>query len=344
MQAARFHGEHDLRIDDVATPEPAADEVLVDLEAASICGSDINYLKGKTSPADRPITLGHEGAGVVASAGSEVDSVDTGDRVAIHYIRSCGTCRPCSRGHDNRCRNRRSIGHHVDGTFAESIAVPERSVVSLPERVSYEWGAIAGCAVSTAYHALDRAEMRAGDVVTVFGAGGVGQHAVLWADALGASKTIAVDPLDHQLAAAADYGADVTLDPERDDVSARVLEETDGWGCDVALECSGSPAAMEQAVEAVNGRNGYESGTVVSVGIQTEDISVGFDDVREGALLVSGDHQRGDLEEVLSLLDTKAIDIAPTVTHEVDLENIHEGVDLMLERRERIGRVVVDTS
>jgi propanol-preferring alcohol dehydrogenase len=343
MRAARFHGENDLRVEDAGTPEPAADEVHVDLKAASICGSDINYLKGKTEPADRPLTLGHEGAGVVAGTGSEIESVETGDRVAIHYIRSCGTCRPCSRGHDNRCRSRQSIGHHVDGTFAESIVVPERSVVSLPEAVPFSWGAIAGCAVSTAYHALDRANMRAGDVVTIFGTGGVGQHAVLWADSLGASKTIAVDPLDHQLAAAADYGADVTLDPSCDDVSSRVPEETDGWGCDVAIECSGSPAAMEQAIEAINGRNGYESGTVVSVGIQTEEISVGFGDVREGALLVSGDHQRGDLEEVLRLLETHVIDIGPSVTHEVDLENIHEGVDLMLDRNERIGRVVVDT-
>jgi len=343
MRAARYHGKNDLRLERVDASDPLADEVTVDLEAASICGSDINYLIGKAEPADRPITLGHEGAGVIADTGSGIESVDAGDRVAIHYIRSCGTCRPCSRGHDNRCRNRRSIGHHVDGTFAESIAVPERSVVSLPERVPYSWGAIAGCAVSTAYHALDRAAMRAGDAVTVFGAGGVGQHAVLWADSLGASKTIAVDPLDHQLAAAAEYGADVTLDPERDDVVSRVREETDGWGCDVAVECSGSPAAMEQAVESINGRNGYESGTVVSVGIQTDPISVGFDDVREGALLVSGDHQRGDLEEVLRLLETGAVDIGPTVTHEVGLDEIQEGVDLMLERNERIGRVVVDT-
>jgi len=232
----------------------------------------------------------------------------------------------------------------VNGTFAESIVVPERSALALPDRVSYSWGAIAGCAVSTAYHALDRADMRAGDVVTVFGTGGVGQHAVLWADSLGASTTIAVDPLEHQLAAATEYGADVTVSPEHEDVSGRIAEETDGWGCDVAIECSGSPAAMEQAVDAVNGRNGYESGTVVSVGIQTEEICVGFDDVREGALLVSGDHRRGDLEEVLNLLETRAIDITPSVTHEVSLDEIHEGVDLMLARDERIGRVVVDTS
>lgn len=344
MLAARYYGEGDLRVEDVDRPVPSDDEVLVDLRAASICGSDVNYLNGKTDPANDPITLGHEGAGVVADVGTDVDSVSEGDRVAIHYIRSCGTCRPCSRGFDNRCRNRRSIGHHVDGTMAEAIAVPERSVLPLPESVPFSWGAIACCAVATGYHALQRAELRSGDAVAVFGAGGVGQHAVLWADFLGAGTVIAVDLLDHQLEAAREYGADVALNPERDDVLDRIAEETDGWGADVAVECSGAPAAMEQAVDAINGSNGYESGNVISVGIQAEEVSVGFGDVREGALKVSGDHTRSELAELLTLLGAGAVDLSPSITHEVSLADVPEGVETFRESGERIGRIVVDTS
>jgi len=344
MRAARYHGEEDLRIDDVDRPDPAADEVLVDLRAASLCGSDVNYLSGKTDPASSPITLGHEGAGVVESVGEGVDHVAAGDRVVIHYVESCGTCRPCSRGNDNRCRNRQSVGHHVDGTFAEYIAVPERAVVTLPAGVSFAEGSVAGCAVSTAYHALQRADIDPGDAVVVFGAGGVGLHAVLCAESLGAGTTIAVDLADPQLDAAETYGADVTLNPERDDVLERVSAATDGWGADAAIECSGSSVAMAQAVDAINGANGYESGTVVSVGIQTEDISVGFGDVREGQLRVSGDHRRSELMEVLTLLETGSVDISPTLTHEVTLENLQDGVDLVREGDETVGRVVVDTS
>jgi len=344
MRAARYHGEEDLRIDDVDRPAPEADEVLVNLRAASLCGSDVNYLTGKTDPASSPITLGHEGAGVVDSVGDGVDHVTAGDRVVIHYVESCGTCRPCSRGNDNRCRNRQSVGHHVDGTFAEYIAVPERAVVTLPAGVSFAEGSVAGCAVSTAYHALQRADIDPGDTVVVFGAGGVGLHAVLWAESLGAGTTIAVDLADPQLDAAETYGADVTLNPERDDVLERVAAATDGWGADAAIECSGSSVAMAQAVDAINGDNGYESGTVVSVGIQTEDISVGFGDVREGQLRVSGDHRRSELMEVLTLLETGSVDISPTLTHEVALENLQEGVDLVREGEETVGRVVVDTS
>ncbi|WP_114578621.1 zinc-binding dehydrogenase [Saliphagus sp. LR7] len=344
MRAARYYDKEDLRIKDVNQPDPQPDEVLVDLQAASLCGSDMNYLNGKTDPASDPITLGHEGAGIIDSVGDGVNHVAAGDRVVIHYIESCGTCRPCSRGNDNRCRNRQSIGHHVDGTFAEYIAVPERAVVPLPEAVSFAEGSVAGCAVSTAYHAFQRAEIDPGDTVVVFGAGGVGLHSVLWADSLGAGTIVAVDLADPQLDGAEAYGADVTLNPERDDILKRIADETDGWGADAAIECSGSPVAMEQAVDAINGKNGYESGTVVSVGIQTEDISVEFGDVREGQLRVSGDHRRSELIEVLTTLATGTVDISPTLTHEVALENLQDGVDLVREGDEWIGRVVVNTT
>lgn len=344
MRAARYHGEEDLRIENMDRPDPSEGEVLVNLQAASLCGSDVNYLTGKTDPASNPITLGHEGAGVVESVGDSVNHVAAGDRVVIHYIESCGICRPCSRGNDNRCRNRKSVGHHVDGTFAEFIAVPERAVVPLPKDVSFAEGSVAGCAVSTAYHSLQRADIDPGDTVVVFGAGGVGLHAVLWADSLGAGTTVAVDLADPQLEAAEIYGADVTLNPERDDVLERIAATTDGWGADAAIECSGSSIAMAQAVNVINGANNYESGTVVSVGIQTEDISVGFGDVREGQLRVSGDHRRSELTEVLTLLETGSVDVSPTLTHEVTLENLQEGVDLVREDDERVGRVIVDTS
>ena len=343
MLAARYHGEDDLRVETVPDPELSADEVLVDLKAASLCGSDVNYLAGKTDPANEPITLGHEGAGVVSAVGDTVDSVAVGDRVAIHYIESCGVCRSCSRGYDNRCRNRESIGHHVDGTFAESIAVPERALQPLPDGVSFAEGSIAGCAVATGYHAVQRADIIPGDTVVVFGVGGVGLHAVLWADHVGAGTVVAVDLDDAQLEGAREYGADVTVNPKRDDVQESVLDVTK-WGADVAIECSGSPVAMEDAIEAINGENGYESGTVVGVGIQTDAIELGFDDVREGQFRIVGDHTRSELEEILSMLETGAVDVSPSLTHEMHLEDIQDGVDLMHESEEFIGRIAIDTT
>lgn len=342
MQAARYYGANDLRLESVSKPTIGPGEVLVDLRAASICGSDINYLTGKTDPATEPVTLGHEGAGIVEAVGPGVEAVAPDDRVVIHYVQSCGACRPCNEGNDNRCRNRNSIGHHVDGTFAEYIAVPERAVVPLPEAVSFAEGSITGCAVATGYHAVQVADFRPGDCVVIFGVGGVGLHAVLWASSLGAGTTVAVDLDDRQLEAAAEYGADVLINPQADDVAERVLEVTDGWGANASIECSGSPQAMAQAIDVLTGRTHYESGTAVSVGIQTEPMSVEYTDIREGQLRVSGDHNRAELGEILRMLSRGAIDVSPTLTHEVPLAEIHDGVETVMDRDERVGRVIVD--
>lgn len=345
MQAARFHeGADELSLEAIDRPAVGPTDVLVDLEAASFCGSDLNYLKGKTEPGNVPITLGHEGAGVVAETGEAVSYVDESDRVVVHYIESCGHCTPCLEGNDNRCRNRQSIGHHVDGTFAEYIAVPERCVLQIPETISFENASIAGCAVSTAYHAVERGDVSTSDDVVVFGIGGVGLHAVLWAAFRGADRVVAVDLSDPQLEAAREYGATVTLNPERDDVLDRIDDLTDGWGADVALECSGSPIAMEQAVESVGAKHGYETGNVVSVGIQTEDIEVGFGDVREGSLSVSGDHTRSDLDEITDLLESDRVNLSTSITHSLALEDINDAIPLMTDSEERVGRIAIDTS
>lgn len=346
MLAARLHeGASELSLEDVDRPTAGPTEVLVDVRAASICGSDVHHLSGEL-PIDahqRPVTLGHEGAGVVAAVGREVTHVDPGDRVVVNYVVSCGHCEPCLAGDDNRCRNRTSVGSDVDGTFAEYVAVPARSVVALPDAVPFAWGSVAGCAGSTAYHATRRAGVESGDDVVVFGAGGVGLHAVLFARRGLARTVIAVDPVTSRLEAASEYGADVTVDPGDEAVSEVVDGVTGGWGVDVALECSGSPAAMEQAIDAVDGENRFASGTVVSVGLQEPPLEATYWGLREGSLLVSGDHTRAELRRLTTLLAADAVEFEPPVATTVALADISEGVRRASEDESLTGRVVVDT-
>jgi 2-desacetyl-2-hydroxyethyl bacteriochlorophyllide A dehydrogenase len=345
MRAVRFHepGEP-FAVEDVPRPTPGPDEVLVEIRAASVCGSDVHYRTGggDFAPSTAPLTLGHEGAGVVAEAGEHVTGPAVGDRVVVNYVESCGDCRPCLRGNDNRCRERVSVGHDVPGTFAEYVAVPARSALALPEDVPFEWGSVAACAVATAYHALRRARIEPGDAVAVFGVGGVGQHAVMWADFLGAGSVIAIDPVAAKLEAAADRGADVTLDPTEDDVLAAVADATDGRGVDVAVECSGSTAAIEQAIDSVNGDNKYESGTVVSVGLQEEPMEVEYWGLREGQLLVSGDHTREELRRILDLAGRGRIDLSPSISHRMGLAEANDAIDLLVENEGRVGRIVLE--
>jgi len=343
MLAARFkEAGKPFAIEDVEVPSIGPEDVLVEIRAAGICGSDVHYKRGDSSPSAIPLTLGHEGAGTVKEVGSDVTNVKVGDNVIVHYVISCGYCKPCLQGFDNRCRNRISIGHDVDGTFAEFIRIPAVNALSMAANVPIEWGAITACAVSTAFHAVNRSGLKKGDTAVVFGVGGVGIHAVMWAKFFGAEKVIAVDLVDSKLDAARRYGADLTLNPGRDDILGMIVRETDGWGADVSIECSGSSKAMEQAIRAIKGKNRVESGTVVSVGLQTKPFQVEYWNIREGWITVSGDHTRFDLFQIIKLMGSGRIDLSQSITHRLPLREINEGVELVDSRREHVERVVID--
>ncbi len=328
-------------IDDVEVPKAADDEVLVEIKAAGVCGTDLHYSRGEFLP-PLPRTFGHEGAGIVKEVGTNVTDPKVGDNVVVHYVISCGSCKHCMRGNDNRCRGRISIGHDVDGCFAEYVKVPARNAVLMAPGIPFEWGAVTGCAVSTAYHAITISSLRRADTAVIFGAGGVGVHAAMWARFFGAGKVVSVDLVDSKLETARKYGADVTVNPSRDDVLEVVKRETDGWGADVAIECSGSHSAMEQAIKVVKGRNAYETGTIVSVGLQSRPFEANFMGLREGRLMVSGDHNRGELVEILRLEETGRVDLTKSITSHISLGQINEGVNMLAIRQENVERTIID--
>jgi threonine dehydrogenase-like Zn-dependent dehydrogenase len=328
-------------INDVDVPAIGPDDALVEIKAAGVCGTDLHYSRGEFLP-PLPRTFGHEGAGVVKEVGSNVTDVKVGDRVTMHYVISCGVCKHCMRGNDNRCRRRVSIGHDVDGVFAEYVKIPARNAVPMAPNIPFDWGAVTGCAVSTAYHAVTISGLRHGDTAVVFGAGGVGLHAAMWARFFGAGKVISVDLVDSKLAAARRYGADVTLNPSREDVLEVVKRETDGWGADAVIECSGSHAAMEQAIKSAKGKNPYETGTIVSVGLQTKPFEANFMGLREGRLMVSGDHNRGEVVEILRLEETGRVDLSTSITKHISLGEINDAVNMLATRQENVERTIID--
>jgi propanol-preferring alcohol dehydrogenase len=343
MLAARFkEAGQPFVVEQIEVPSIGPNDVLVNIRAAGVCGTDVHYHSGEFAPYYIPLTLGHEGAGVVTVLGENVTHLQVGDPVVVHYIVSCGHCEPCLQGFDNRCRNRKSIGSHIDGTFAEYIRVPARSALKMSGTIPFDWGAIAACAVSTAYHAIDISDLSPGGTAIVFGVGGVGLHAVLWSKFFGAGTVIAVDPVDSKLNVAKDYGADVLLNPTHENINNAVSEITNNWGADVAIECSGTPVAMKQAIDAIKGKNRYESGSVVSVGLQITPIQVEYWGLREGRLMVSGDHTRDDLARVIKLMETQKIKLDKSITHHIPLHAINEGVKLIENRQEHVERVVVD--
>lgn len=345
MKAVRYvGGSEPISVKDIDRPRIEAGAIRIEVRAASICGSDVHYRDESSDfgPSTVPVTLGHEGAGIVTEIGDDVTVFEEGDHVIVHYIHSCGHCKPCLAGNDNRCRNRESIGHDFDGTFAEEIVVPESCAVPLGEEVPFAWGSIVGCAGATGLHALRRSDLEAGDTVTVFGAGGVGLNVILWATFLGAEKVIVIEPVPPRQGAARELGADVTLHPD-DDVMDTITDLTDGWGTDIAIECSGSPAAMEMALDAVDGSNRFESGTVVTVGLQETPIESTYWGLREGELLVSGDHTRAELQTISDLMTADKIEFSELVADKIGLDDVPDGLDRM-ESNEIVGRIVITPS
>jgi (R,R)-butanediol dehydrogenase/meso-butanediol dehydrogenase/diacetyl reductase len=273
MQALRFHGARDLRIEEVEGPAaPGPGEITVRVAACGICGTDLHeYVAGPiVTPVDpHPLTgaqnpqiLGHEFAGEVVAVGPGVEKVREGDRVAIMPLAYCGRCAYCRRGFQHLCATMACVGlSHAWGGMGELATVADYQVVRLPDGVTYEQGALIEPTAVAAY-GVERGGVRPGDRVLVTGAGPIGALAALCARSAGASVVYVSEPNVKRRARAAALGVATVLDPTTVDVPALLQEESDGLGVDVAIECSGHPNGFATAVRSLRRR-----GTLAQTGL-----------------------------------------------------------------------------
>jgi D-arabinose 1-dehydrogenase-like Zn-dependent alcohol dehydrogenase len=231
----------------VRLPEIGPSDVLIRVQAAGVCHSDAHYRAGVSKIDNLPVTLGHEVAGVVETLGEKVLNLVPGDRVCVHYLVHCGACEFCLRGLEQFCRTGQMIGKHRDGGYAEFIKVPAGNAFVLPAEISFDVGAIMMCSSATAFHALNKARVKRGESVAIFGFGGLGFSALQLARVLGAGDVYVVEINPAKLSAAAKLGA-VVIDASAGDVVKQIKEATSGKGVDVSLELIGSARTMEQAV------------------------------------------------------------------------------------------------
>ncbi len=259
-----------LELSEVEVAPPRAGEVLVRMVASGICHTDRHVMTGHVG-APLPAVLGHEGAGVVTEVGAGVASVKPGDHVIPLWRLSCGACEYCTGGRPALCNEGmqvRTTGCLLDGTtrfalggtaikhfcgvssFAEYAVIPERGVLRIPEDLPFDRVALLGCAVVSGVGAVvNRARVRPGSSVAVFGTGGVGLNVVQGAALAGAGKIIAVDVRARKLEWARQFGATHTVDASRANPVAEVRALTGGRGVDYAFEVVGQPATMRQAYD-----------------------------------------------------------------------------------------------
>ena len=274
MKAAVLEGLGQIYYREVEKPTPAQGEVLLKVRAASICGSDVaRVLKGHRL---YPLILGHEISGEVVEAGPGVDPGCVGMRASMVPLIPDMTCSYCQQGLYSLCVHYSFLGSRRNGGFAEYVSLPAANLLPLPGDVDFEAGALIEPS-TVALHAIERGNFKAGQSVAVLGAGSVGLMAVQWLRILGASKIIVSDIVDENLDYARKLGAQVTLNARRDDVVARILEET-GGGADLALELAGSPQTLMQAIQCARPRgaavlNGNQPGDATFPAVVMETIT-----------------------------------------------------------------------
>ncbi len=313
---------------DVPIPGIGAGEVLVKVAAAGICHSDAHYRAGTSPVRPLPMTLGHEVAGTVERVGEGVQGLAEGDRVCLHYNVTCGACPWCVSGNEQFCPTGLMIGHYRDGGWAQYIAVPARNALPLPAEIPFAPGATLMCASATAFHALGKAGLRAGERAAIFGVGGLGASAVQLARVFGALEVFAVDVRRESLALAEGFGA-VAVDAGRADPVAEIRRLTGGRGVDVAVEMLGKASTMKQAVRSL-----APLGRAVIVGIGSEPLELDtYREVLGGEVQIIGsnDHLLSELPVVIEMARRGVLDVSRVVSRTIALEPgpINEALDAL---------------
>ena len=228
-----------------AVPSPVAGEVVVRVERAGICGSDLHILHGSNPFARYPRVIGHEFAGYVVAVGSGVTGVAEGDRVVVDPVLACGHCHPCRIGRPNVCGHLEVLGVHRDGGFRDHVSVPAANCVKLPADLPMDLAALAE-PFAVAANVLSRTGIGADDSVLIYGAGTVGLT-VLQVAKLHGARCIVSDPDTARLARATEFGADIVVDPRQMRIDDAVRAENEGLGPTVVIDGAGIPALLEEA-------------------------------------------------------------------------------------------------
>ncbi len=256
MKAVVLENKGVIALRDVPTPMPQPGHVLLRVSAVSICGSDImRYTKGHRT---YPMILGHECAGIITQVGDGVNPDLVGKPAAVIPLVPCFECEQCQLGHYSACHHYSFIGSRQSGGYADYVDMPERNAFILPATLKLEEAALLEPA-TVARHIIDLGKFSAGQTAMVFGAGSVGLMAVQWLRILGAKQIICSDVVDENLAAAHALGAQVTLNPKKDNVVDEIKKLT-GDGVDLALEVAGVPQTLMQTIQVTRPRGNVVCG------------------------------------------------------------------------------------
>jgi len=332
MLAAVFNGPGEIEIKELETPGIGPDEVLVKVEANTVCGTDVRILRGeKTKGISRPGVLGHELAGRVAEVGGDVGSYEAGMRVVVSPGIPCGRCYPCKHDMENMCSELRVIGYDVLGGLSEFVRVPAAAVragnifIARGDLPAEHLALAEPLACCVNGHRRSRTDVD--DAVLVMGAGPIGLFHVQLARLAGARTVIVSEPSEERRQMAEELGADVTVDPTSEDLPEVVGETAGGLGVDVAVICIGIPALVNDALRLTRpgGRVNVFAGLA---GKGWAEVEANLIHYKELEVTGTSNSRRRDFEAALRLIETGRIDVEPMVTHRYPLESAVEAIEM----------------
>ena len=325
-----------MKVIDLAEPQAGDDEVLLKLEYVGFCGSDLSTFRGGNPMVRMPVVPGHEVGATIVSIGKNVpEGLKPGMTVTVNPYTNCGKCASCRNGRVNACQHNETLGVQRWGAMREYIALPWEKVIPaglLSPRT---------CALiepmSVGFHAVSRAQVTDIDVVMVIGCGMVGMGAIVRSASRGAT-VIAADIDDEKLAIAREMGASYTVNTLKDDVHARLLEMTSGFGPDVVIEAVGSPATYQMAVNEV-----AFTGRVICIGYAKTEVSFQTKYFVQKELDIRGSRnaQPSDFRAVIHYLERGTCPVDRLITREVSPEEAPETMQWWHENPGKVFRILV---
>ena len=346
MKSLRFLKPESLEVQQMPTPEPKAGEVLLKVRGCGICGSDVHGWLGKTGRRLWPMTMGHEFSAEVARCGAGANRFKPGDGVIVQPINFCGECVNCKKGLTMLCLNKRFFGVlDVDGAMAEYVAVPEKLLYPLPEKLAamegskgYHIGAMAE-PYAVAYGAVKKAGDLTGKDVMIVGAGMIGLCILQLVKLKNPAQIIVSDLSDVRLERAMKLGATHTVNSRHEDIYESISKYTDGRMIDTSFEAVGVEPTANQSIKALK-----IAGTAVWVGMSQKEMTINMQDIVCSARNVLGsfNYTHKEFGEVVELLGTGKLATDKIISKVVSLEEAPQAFEDLLSTPDQFLKIVID--
>ena len=320
MKSAVFYGKHDLRVENSPMPKVGPEDILIQVKACGICGTDVHIYEGDKGAAEvtPPTILGHEFSGVIAEVGSNVTKYKIGDRVCIDPNCYCGKCDFCRNGIAHYCTDMIGYGTTVNGGFAEYCSVNQRQVYKLGDNTTFEQGAMTE-PVACCLHGMDMCNIHPGSNVVVIGGGMIGLLMLQLSKLAGAARVALLEPVESKRVVAKKLGADILIDPINENVDEELKKAGMTW-VNTVIECVGKTATIQQAIDIVGNK-----GTVMMFGLTKPDDTIAvkpFQIFQKEIELKSSFINPYTQKRALDLIDSGRLDVSSMVYAVESLENL----------------------